>query len=174
MNFYNREVMIIPANKTISAIVNRKCGVYECPLAKKGQYNARANEQPLYIAFKADGEVKALYRIKEVLELDIDDSSAVNSSGYKNQIDNYKKIIPGVRGRKWIFIIDFKSSIDLYYPVLIPSGARGNEYRSLKEIFNSPAVEDNGRIVLKLPLKNGNSTKKSRSVKNNTLNTSQV
>lgn len=185
MNYYDKEVLVIPATKTIKALKDPQCGIYECPV-KTGQFNTRAQSHPLYIAFKESGKIDTLYKLKEIVQIDITDQVAIDSLNevvengirrypeFKKKIDKYKTYNPGVKGNKWIFIIDFDNSIDLYYPVLIPSGARGNEYRSLKEIFNSPAVEDNGRIVLKLPLKNGNSTKKSRSVKNNTLNTSQV
>lgn len=186
MNYYDNEVLVIPATKTIKALKDPQCGIYECPVGT-GQFNNRALGHPLYIAFKDRGETNTLYKLKDVVQIDIADQTAIDSldniiengvrryPDFKNKINRYKKLYnTSVSGQKWIFIIDYENSIDLYYPVLIPSGARGHEYRSLKDVFNSPAVEDNGRIVLKLPLKNGNSTKKSRSAKNNTLNTSQV
>jgi len=131
MNYYDNEVMIIPANITIDAITDPLCGIYECPFKSKGQFSSRANGHPLYIAFKADGEIKTLYKVKSVLSLDFSDKKA---------IDDYDK--------------EVEKGTQLYFPVRVPSGARGTEYRALKEIFNSPAKQDNGQIVLDLPPKN--------------------
>lgn len=169
MNYYDNEVLIVPANATIDAIIDPQCGIYECPVAKKGQYYARAKGCPLFIAYKSDGEIKTLYRIKEVIEADFGNLATIKPVALKKRIDQYKKHNPGVSGLKWVFLIDYKHSIDLYYPVMIPSGARGNEYRILKEIFNSPVSVVNGRIVVMLPPKSVGKNTSSQPVNNSIL-----
>lgn len=177
MNYYDNEVLIIPASKTIRAVEDKDCSIYECPV-KQGQFNSRANAHPLYLAFKAKGEFKTLFKVQAVVQLDINDMSAINSldslvengiykyPNLKDRIAVYKKYVPKVSGMKWVFLLDYDNAINLYYPVLVPSGARGIEYRTLKEIFNSKISENCGRIVMELSAKGAEGTNTRTSIIN--------
>lgn len=160
MNYYDKEVLSIPAGNTIKTV--QKCFIYECPI--RGKYKSRGEKHPLYVAFRHRGEhgrITDLYKIQDIIKLDLDDSSAIDAidsmgkyPNFKNRIEFYKKHEPTyLKELKWVFILDQDNSIKLPYPVEYDGsikGLAGTAYLTLSEVFRSPASSEK---IVKIKMK---------------------
>lgn len=151
MKFYNKEVLVIPANRTYSII--QKVFFYEC-IAGSRQYDARAYGHPLFIAFKVNGKISCLYKIKEIVKADLMDSSAVSyltrtypyiSPGLEDYIRNlYEEynMLPLEKQKKninphherWVFVLDNQDFIPI--TPFKTRYSRNHEYYSLREVLS--------------------------------------
>jgi len=106
MKYYEREVLSIPAGKTIELV--EKHLVYECPNTKYYQY-----KKPIFLAFRKSGggEMSQLYKIEEIIVLNptveseievIKDSDLdsqiknrllkfIKNNGYDDELDHEKR-----------------------------------------------------------------------------------
>ena len=167
MNYYDEEVLTIPAGNTIDFVRNPDCAIYECPI--RGRYKSRGERHPLYVAFRErghHGRITDLYKIQDILCFDLDDLDTIDAIAameqdgqpkypniksriefYKNNVSFYSKEI------KWVFIIDTENSIHLPYSVEYEDsikGMSGVAYRKLNEFFCTPK---DGENVVKLKKK---------------------
>lgn len=167
MNYYDEEVLIIPAGSTIEYVRNPKCALYECPLS--GAYKTRGEHHPLYVAFRErrhNGRITDLYKILDILSFDLDDTETIDAlatlefngklkyPNIKSRIEYYiqhnKEYSNGI---KWVFIIDIENSIHLPFDVEYEGsikGMAGITYRKLNEIIRKP---EKGETVVKLKKK---------------------
>ena len=74
MRFYDKEVLVLPANKTHQTIQNYL--FYECAANTK-HGDARANSHPLFVAFRVGGTVSELFRIREIIKVNMTDAAAI-------------------------------------------------------------------------------------------------
>lgn len=153
MFFYDEEILSIPAGNTIKSV--NKHALYECPIT--GKYKSRGEKHPLYVAFrhsKQNGRIEKLYKIQDIIMLDLDDTDAIDaidSTGMypciKNRIEGYKLDEPNYKkGTKWVFVLDNDKSIILPYPVEYAGsiqGLAGTTYLSLAEVFQKPQPNQN-------------------------------
>ena len=168
MNYYDEEVLTIPAGDTIQYVRNPECAIYECPI--RGKYKSRGERHPLYVAFRErghNGRITDLYKIQDILLFDLDDEDAINViaameqdgcpkySNIKSRIQYYKTNNPNYSKEiKWVFIIDHENSIHLPYSVEYEGSTRGLagiSFRKLNEFIRQP---DDGENVVKLKKKN--------------------
>lgn len=149
MNFYEQEVLSIPAGKTYNAVMNT--GIYECPIS----YNSR--KRSLYITFRLSGKDKGkmemLYKLTDVIELDVNDQSAINSvdyslPGFKNRLANYKKMI-NISGMKRLYILDMSHPIKLPNPVRPIENNTPPIYYNLHDFFGQINSNINAVIAQK-------------------------
>lgn len=167
MNFYDAEILSIPAGWSIDFVRDPECGIYECPVI--GKYKSRGEKHPLYVAFRErgnHGRITHLYKIQDIVSLDLDDNDAIDSLAstlqegqplypqIKNKIEYYKTKHPTYgKGLKWVFIIDRENSIELPFPVEYDSSIRGlatHTYLTLNEVIRKP---DPGCNVVKIKMK---------------------
>ena len=170
MNYYDEEVLTIPAGDTIEYVRTPDCAIYECPI--RGKYKSRGERHPLYVAFRERGHhgcIRDLYKIQDILSFDLDDVdtidvlSAMEQDGkpkypnIKSRIEYYKRNNPYYsKEMKWVFIIDTENSIHLPYRVEYEGsikGMAGIAYRKLNEIIREPEKDDKGGLVVKLKMK---------------------
>lgn len=161
MNFYDAEVLSIPAGRTGSLI--DKCYIYECPAQDKGQYAIRAKSRPLYLTFRQGGNncgrMKKLYKIKDIIVLDFNDTLMIDDIDKSGKYKNFKKRINcyGLKpnGLKYVFVLDDDLSFDLPYPVEydpsvgINGNKQGHDFLRLKDMLAKPPK---GQKVVKLPI----------------------
>lgn len=146
MNYYEEEILAIPAGKTITAV--KTSGIYECP----GDY--KPHKRSLYISFKAQngGDMSELYKLKNIYVLDINDNSAItavnnSSPGFATSINTYKKQVSGVSGVKQIYVIDISNPIKLPNDVRPLENNTAPAYYTLSEFFSD--VNSNiGRVIV--------------------------
>lgn len=170
MNYYDEEVLTIPAGDTIKYVREPACAIYECPI--RGKYKSRGERHPLYVAFRERGRhgcITDLYKIQDILSFDLDDVDtievldAMEQDGkpkypnIKSRIEYYKINNPNYsKEMKWVFIIDTENSIHLPYRVEYEDsikGMAGIAYRKLNEIIRKPDRDDKGEYVVKLKMK---------------------
>lgn len=153
MNYYDVEVMSIPAKKTYAAIAEH--GIYECP-AKKSMKN-RCVRKPLYVAFRGDkGVVDKLYKLEEIITMPLEGEyfdAALESldKTVKTRIRNYiKKCQPtNPSEQKWVFILDLNHCVNLPYKVKPKRDNSNTEVnRSLSEYFAQPTKGKNGEKIV--------------------------
>ena len=148
MKVFDKEIMVIPAGKTLTAIENPKCRLYECPAGGKN-YKARARTRPLYVAFAKNSQFKTLYKVQDVLYVDLTDNTQIahianikDAKGneiykdFQNRVSNYLKIFPLSKGCiKALFVIDGDNSIELKKAYSCKS-TRNHHFLTLKEVFD--------------------------------------
>ena len=135
MRFYDKEVLVLPANKTHQTIQNYH--FYECAANTK-HGDARANSHPLFVAFRVGGKVSELFRIREIVKLDMTDVAAIayltNKYPYLNGglqqyvaglIASYNSLSPAQQQKavkpwddRWFFVLE-QNIITLPKPVAI-------------------------------------------------------
>lgn len=152
MNFYDKEVLVIPAAKSAPMASNPLCGIYECPVGGK-HYDARAKSHPLFIALAGrGGRINVLYKVSEIIRLDIQDQQAINAlrknpkyTSVANRIDNYRKHfgfqLPA--GDRWIFVLDHNRSLTLPCTVVARKMTRSHHYRCLTDFIQKPQPRSN-------------------------------
>lgn len=154
MNYYEEEVLIIPANKSGKLAEAPNCGIYECPANSKGQYRTRAETRSLYVAFRQKGKINHLYKIQDIVVLCLGDTSAIDSLDKSQKYPNIKKRLnyyinnfPNVdlTNPKYVFILDFDNTIKLPFTVTYHSlkGKVGHEFRKLNELIRKPQKGSN-------------------------------
>lgn len=147
MNFYDNEVMVIPAGKSAAMASDPACGIYECPVGGR-QYNARAQSHPLFIALVGRaGRVDALYKVSEIIRLDIQDQQAIDTmrqslkyTSVANRIDYYRQnaSFPLPAGERWIFVLDHSKSVTLPYTVFVRKMTRNHHFKNLADFIQTP------------------------------------
>ena len=146
MTTYDVEILCIPAGRTLPHI--RKYGIYECPTIGR-QYKRRGLMRPLYISFREgrnNGQFDILYKVKDVIAMDMNDKSAVASLKAKGSYPNIEQRINGYvndlhpNGNKWVFILDLDESIKLPMPVQFSKakGMMGHVILTLKDVISNP------------------------------------
>ena len=157
MNFYEEEIMTIPAGTTLSMVKDPECSMYECPVDGR-QFKSRGEKQVLYFAFREGGgqhgRMTALYKVQKILSLNINNVDANVGSDIENRIAKYIETFPDVKGQKWVFLFDKDQTIKLPYPVEYGyQTPQGTDYRTLKEFLQEPKVNDKGERVVILEKK---------------------
>ncbi len=159
MDYFDVEILSVPAGISYKFAGDPKCAIYECPVTGK-QYEARGKKRPLFMAFrlpKSHGRIEWLYKIQDILTFDLSDDQtieAINSimengkpkyPNFRERINYYKqntRITNLVAtGKKLVFIIDLNNSIELPFPVEYDESIRGqagNVYLTLHEVFGKP------------------------------------
>ena len=125
MKHYEEEIVSIPAGNSYEAVVSS--GIYECPV----EYKKRNPQNPLFITFreKGGGAMKTLYKLLDVLELDLDDEASIEKVdeaskvgkqlNLKDRIDRYKSIGTPTKGVKRVYVLDIDDAITLPIPVTL-------------------------------------------------------
>lgn len=161
MKFYNKEILSINASRTINYVKDKDIAIWECPNnpndPKKRSYityKTRAESKPLYFAYRDHGRIEYLFKILDVVSLNLDDDSAIDVldkmgkyPNIKKRLEKYKKESHAT-GTKFVFIIDLDESIELPFPVQYDNSSRapqGDVYLSLKEVFGKPV---NGTVFI--------------------------
>lgn len=117
MKHYEEEIVSIPAGNSYEAVVSS--GIYECPV----EYKRRNPQNPLFITFreKGGGAMKTLYKLFDVLELDLDDEASIEKVGkqlnLKDRLDRYKSFGTPTKGVKRVYVLDIDDAITLPIPV---------------------------------------------------------
>lgn len=153
MKFYNEEVLIIPASKTLDSIETDY--FYQC-LAGTRHDDARANSHPLYVAFAKNSIVKKLYKILDIVKMSFSDDSAIAyitqkhnhltresftqcwqklKSGYDALPPDKKEKAVVPEHDRWVFVLDNNNSIILPKEVKI-GWHQNHTFRSLQEMLN--------------------------------------
>lgn len=154
MNFYDIEILSIPAGRSIDYIENYF--FYECPIT-----HSYGKKHPLYVAFrkgKNHGRIERLYKIKNIYSLSFNDVDAIRSLGSMENdpnlveyIEAYKEEFNPGDGEKWFFLLDKVESIELPYPVEYRDSIRGmagSVFLTLQEIFKKPEDRNGEKVVL--------------------------
>ena len=124
MKHYEEEIVSIPAGNSYEAVVSS--GIYECPVEYK-----RNPQNPLFITFreKGGGAMKTLYKLLDVLELDLDDEASIEKVdeasiekvgkqlNLKDRLDRYKSFGTPTKGVKRVYVLDIDDAITLPIPV---------------------------------------------------------
>lgn len=125
MKHYEEEIVSIPAGNSYEAVVSS--GIYECPV----EYKRRNPQNPLFITFreKGGGAMKTLYKLLDVLELDLDDEASIEKVdeasiekvgkqlNLKDRLDRYKSFGTPTKGVKRVYVLDIDDAITLPIPV---------------------------------------------------------
>ena len=125
MKHYEEEIVSIPAGNSYEAVVSS--GIYECPV----EYKRRNPQNPLFITFreKGGGAMKTLYKLLDVLELDLDDEASIEKVdeasiekvgkrlNLKDRLDRYKSFGTLTKGVKRVYVLDIDDAITLPIPV---------------------------------------------------------
>lgn len=124
MKHYEEEIVSIPAGNSYEAVVSS--GIYECLVEYK-----RNPQNPLFITFreKGGGAMKTLYKLLDVLELDLDDEASIEKVdeasiekvgkqlNLKDRLDRYKSFGTPTKGVKRVYVLDIDDAITLPIPV---------------------------------------------------------
>lgn len=124
MKHYEEEIVSIPAGNSYETVVSS--GIYECPVEYK-----RNPQNPLFITFreKGGGAMKTLYKLLDVLELDLDDEASIEKVdeasiekvgkqlNLKSRLDRYKSFGTPTKGVKRVYVLDIDDAITLPIPV---------------------------------------------------------
>lgn len=125
MKHYEEEIVSIPAGNSYEAVVSS--GIYECPV----EYKRRNPQNPLFITFreKGGGAMNTLYKLLDVLELDLDDEASIEKVdeasiekvgkqlNLKDRLDRYKSFGTPTKGVKRVYVLDIDDAITLPIPV---------------------------------------------------------
>lgn len=153
MKFYEKEVISIPANKTIDYVEDKEVAIYECPEGRR-PYTA-LHKKALFLAFRGrKGVTKKLYKIEDKVVMRLDNNDALDAldnikAGYKERLKEYIKRAAPLRPNeeKQIFFLDLGASITLPYPAL-PGAQNNSNYPSynIADFFQKP--DDEGCVNL--------------------------
>lgn len=140
MKYYDEEILSIPAKDTYDAIM--KSGIYECP----NDYKSR--KRSLFITFRAEkGRMDLLYKLKDVVELDVNDNTAINVVNnslpdFASRLSTYKQIVNSkknkkVSGEKRVYILDMDHPIKLPVPIRPIENNASPAYYTFQEFFGN-------------------------------------
>lgn len=155
MNYYEEDILSIPAGKTLTAIL--KSGIYECPIVGRRYVHQR---RTLYLTFKnaKGGAMDTLYKLHDIIEgVDLNDLSQIavleNMQGYTGigtRIADYKSCAhysQNDHSSKRLFVLDLDNSITLPNPVRPLENNSNWPYYKLKD-FLQPVNSNQGQVVL--------------------------
>lgn len=155
MNYYNVEVLSIPAGDSIDGVNN--VGIYECP-AKGRQFESRGKHRPLYMAFRGKGGlVRNLYKVVELKKMPIEGTGYEKikdsiDTKIKDKIDIYKKIVKHNENddeEKWVFVLDIEKPIKLPNPVVYERNNTNVDIsHGLSDYLSSPETNDKYKDVV--------------------------
>lgn len=150
MKHYEEEIVSIPAGNSYEAVVSS--GIYECPV----DYNTP--KKALFMTFreKDGGAMKTLYKLLDVLELDLDDEASIEKVdkqlNLKDRLDRYKSIGTPSKGVKKVYVLDVDNAITLPIPVTPMENNTSKIYYKLGDFIgkcntNKGDNKDDYRIV---------------------------
>ena len=155
MNYYEEDILSIPAGKTLAAIL--KSGIYECPVVGRRYAHQR---RTLYITFKnaKGGAMDTLYKLQDIIDsLDLNDLSQIavleNMQGFTgigSRIAAYKSCAqysPNDHAPKRLFVLDLDNSISLPNSVRPLENNANWPYYQLKD-FLQPVNSNKGQVIL--------------------------
>ena len=145
MKYYDEEILSIPAGVTYNAVM--ASGIYECP------NNYKKPKRSLFITFRKNkGLMDRLFKLIDVVELDINDQTAIASvdnslPGFAARLQTYKQSLKiPVSGNKRVYILDLDNPIILPVPVRPIENNAPPVYYSLHEFFSD--VNSNIKCVI--------------------------
>ena len=148
MKYYDEEILSIPAGMTYNAVM--ASGIYECPNDYKKQ------KRSIFITFRKNkGLMDRLFKLTDVVELDIDDQIAIatvdNSlPGFAARLQIYRQTLKKpVSGHKRVYILDLDNPILLPVPVRPIENNAPPVYYNLHEFFSVVNSNINCVIVQK-------------------------
>lgn len=150
MKHYEEEIVSIPAGNSYEAVVSS--GIYECPV----DYNTP--KKALFMTFreKNGGAMRTLYKLLDVLELDLDDEASIEKVdkqlNLKDRLDRYKSIGTPSKGVKKVYVLDVDNAITLPIPVTPMENNTSKIYYKLGDFIgkcntNKGDNKDDYRIV---------------------------
>lgn len=150
MKHYEEEIVSIPAGNSYEAVVSS--GIYECPV----DYNTP--KKALFMTFreKDGGAMRTLYKLLDVLELDLDDEASIEKVdkqlNLKDRLDRYKSIGTPSKGVKKVYVLDVDNAITLPIPVTPMENNTSKIYYKLGDFIgkcntNKGDNKDDYRIV---------------------------
>lgn len=150
MKHYEEEIVSIPAGNSYEAVVSS--GIYECPV----DYNTP--KKALFMTFreKDGGAMRTLYKLLDVLELDLDDEASIEKVdkqlNLKDRLDRYKSIGTPSKGVKKVYVLDVDNAITLPIPVTPMENNTSKNYYKLGDFIgkcntNKGDNKDDYRIV---------------------------
>lgn len=150
MKHYEEEIVSIPAGNSYEAVVSS--GIYECPV----DYNTP--KKALFMTFreKDGGAMRTLYKLLDVLELDLDDEASIEKVdkqlNLKDRLDRYKSIGTSSKGVKKVYVLDVDNAITLPIPVTPMENNTSKIYYKLGDFIgkcntNKGDNKDDYRIV---------------------------
>lgn len=150
MKHYEEEIVYIPAGNSYEAVVSS--GIYECPV----DYNTP--KKALFMTFreKDGGAMRTLYKLLDVLELDLDDEASIEKVdkqlNLKDRLDRYKSIGTPSKGVKKVYVLDVDNAITLPIPVTPMENNTSKIYYKLGDFIgkcntNKGDNKDDYRIV---------------------------
>ena len=150
MKHYEEEIVSIPAGNSYKAVVSS--GIYECPV----DYNTP--KKALFMTFreKDGGAMRTLYKLLDVLELDLDDEASIEKVdkqlNLKDRLDRYKSIGTPSKGVKKVYVLDVDNAITLPIPVTPMENNTSKIYYKLGDFIgkcntNKGDNKDDYRIV---------------------------
>lgn len=150
MKHYEEEIVSIPAGNSYEAVVSS--GIYECPV----DYNSP--KKALFMTFreKDGGAMRTLYKLLDVLELDLDDEASIEKVdkqlNLKDRLDRYKSIGTPSKGVKKVYVLDVDNAITLPIPVTPMENNTSKIYYKLGDFIgkcntNKGDNKDDYRIV---------------------------
>lgn len=150
MKHYEEEIVSIPAGNSYEAVVSS--GIYECPV----DYNTP--KKALFMTFreKDGGAMRTLYKLLDVLELDLDDEASIEKVdkqlNLKDRLDRYKSIGTPSEGVKKVYVLDVDNAITLPIPVTPMENNTSKIYYKLGDFIgkcntNKGDNKDDYRIV---------------------------
>lgn len=150
MKHYEEEIVSIPAGNSYEAVVSS--GIYECPV----DYNTP--KKALFMTFreKDGGAMRTLYKLLDVLELDLDDEASIEKVdkqlNLKDRLDRYKSIGTPSKGVKKVYVLDVDNAITLPIPITPMENNTSKIYYKLGDFIgkcntNKGDNKDDYRIV---------------------------
>lgn len=150
MKHCEEEIVSIPAGNSYEAVVSS--GIYECPV----DYNTP--KKALFMTFreKDGGAMRTLYKLLDVLELDLDDEASIEKVdkqlNLKDRLDRYKSIGTPSKGVKKVYVLDVDNAITLPIPVTPMENNTSKIYYKLGDFIgkcntNKGDNKDDYRIV---------------------------
>lgn len=150
MKHYEEEIVSIPAGNSYEAVVSS--GIYECSV----DYNTP--KKALFMTFreKDGGAMRTLYKLLDVLELDLDDEASIEKVdkqlNLKDRLDRYKSIGTPSKGVKKVYVLDVDNAITLPIPVTPMENNTSKIYYKLGDFIgkcntNKGDNKDDYRIV---------------------------
>ena len=150
MKHYEEEIVSIPAGNSYEAVVSS--GIYECPV------DCNTPKKALFMTFreKDGGAMRTLYKLLDVLELDLDDEASIEKVdkqlNLKDRLDRYKSIGTPSKGVKKVYVLDVDNAITLPIPVTPMENNTSKIYYKLGDFIgkcntNKGDNKDDYRIV---------------------------
>src|SRR5690606_14843320 len=153
MNYYEKEVLSIPAGKTLSRVVKHK--IYECPDTAK-----YSHKKPLFICFrqKHGGVMDCLYKIEDIIVLNPADKADLEILNNSTFPDSWKRRIfayindtgypKDLNHDKRFYVLSETENIPLSHQPRPPRNNTGHTYYSLVDILTNDFVLPESRAMV--------------------------